>query len=185
MARKFRFERALIVLGEGGAGKSFQIRHMYRDVRMGNDENPLPRNVRRVKVVKLSHDRRLYVRIQSPQEAMNETVQGFYRKIDEAIRIHGPDKRWSMVCAMRIKPHRLKVSGLKLTQKFINRYSPERVRVALLHPRYDSEFLEDQDLTAYIDEIRALTGHGLIVEPMIVDARHENGMLLPDFFDFT
>jgi hypothetical protein len=183
-----RCERVLVLLGEKWAGKTFQILHMLKDKSLGTNGR-VPQTRRVPKKVWLSNERLLYMRSQAPEERWDETTRTFFKSIDATVSAGNP--RWNFVCPMRISPAGNRVpGGIDLTQLFINRYLPERVCVAVLHPRSDGALLDGKgtppcpNLLDIVTQIRALTGCPL-VEPMIVDARRQNGLLLPDFFDFT
>lgn len=192
MPKDYRFERALFLLGNSDSGKSHQIRYMFSDVRFGRKGRPLPKSTKKVGVVKLSNERMLYVRITSPQEANvgnkgRESVDDFFKKIEDFIALHGPDARWNIVCPMQpgVRGNNPKmVGGIRLIQKFIDVYRPERVRVAVLNPPYWGTPMAQDDLNSVIDQIRNLKKID-VIEPMILDASGDNGLLLPDFFDFT
>lgn len=188
MPNRPRCERVLVVLGQKRAGKTFQILHMLKDKRLGTNGH-VPRSGRVPKKVWLSNERLLYMRSQAPQERWDETIGTFFQRIDDTISVGNP--RWNFVCPMRITSAANGMpGGIALTQLFINRYSPERVRVAVLSPRSDGLLLDGNgtpprhNIRNIVAQIRALTGCPL-VEPMVVNARRQNGLLLPDFFDFT
>lgn len=185
MPTRPRCERALFVMGDKNAGKTFQIRHMCSDKRLGT-RGKVPQSGHGVPTkVWLSNERLLCIRTQAPQEAY-ETRAAF---IGRTIRTVGNDcPRWNFVCPMRINKRGVSPGGINLIQSFVHAFSPERVRVAILHPRKDGVLLDGlntpHEFRSIADQVRRLSGCP-IVEPMIVDARRRNGLLLPNFFDFT
>lgn len=185
MPNQPRMERALFVLGKQNSGKTRRIRNMYADVRMGRDGKVPQKKQTRFPTVYLSNERRLYVRVQSPQEA-GDTLAKFFKKIDAATKRDGPTARWNTVCAMQWDPGRNIGDGLNVIGHFIRKYKPERVRVAVLHPpaRLWAEMTSNERDRCQ-KGIRALERAGTIVEQLMVPGRGRNGLLLSDFFDFT
>ena len=179
-----RFERALFVMGNQNSGKSTRIRNMYADVRMGRHGRVPQKKVRNFRTVRLSHERRLYVRIQSPQEA-GETLTRFFGKIDKAIKRDDPTARWNMVTAMQRGEGENIDDGVSVIDSFIRTYKPERVRVALIHPPAKGDLLTEAELADTRDRIRDLERPGVVVEALQIEGRGRNGLLLSDFFDFT
>lgn len=177
-SKRPRFERALFVLGYQNAGKSTAIRRMYKDWRMGRQGQVPQKRTTRFPVIRLSNERMLYVRVQSPQERGEDWTK-FTGRIDRAIRTNGPNARWNSACAMQISRGTNIAGGLSVIRRFIRKYKPERVRVALMNPPARGDALTDDDLTKILEGIQALAG-----EPLQVYGRGQSGFLLADFFDF-
>lgn len=188
MPDQSRFERALFVLGKQNAGKSTRIRNMYEDVRMGRNGVVPQKTVRSFPVVYLSQERRLYVRVQSPEEA-GETLAEFFTKIENAIERDGPRRRWNSVIAVQFDEGRNIEDGIDVAKRFINKYHPERVRIAIVNPpARPSAVITDYELATLLDRIRELRSpkdEDMIVEAMQIEGRGRNGLLLTDFFDFS
>jgi hypothetical protein len=92
----FHFERALFVIGEPNAGKSNQLRAMFRDVRFGLNGR-VPTTVKLRDIYRLSNERALYLRLTSPHEA-NESLKEFLDKTNWKFTARsGTARRWNFV----------------------------------------------------------------------------------------
>ena len=122
-------ERVLLVAGAPNTGKSVQIRSMFLDPRLGTGgEIPGARNLRNVH--ELSPFRRLYMRLTSPHEA-RETLDRFLDKIEENTDGY---YRWNVVSAVQIDAAENMPDLEEVVTALDERFSPERVRVAILSP---------------------------------------------------
>lgn len=94
-------ERALVVVAPQNFGKNTLLRSMFNDPRLGNNgEIPKARRLR--DVVRLSGERRLYLRLTSPHEG-GETLGEFIGKTNSKM----VDGRWCF--AGRCIPNRQKI----------------------------------------------------------------------------
>ena len=173
--RSFYLERALFVVGEPNTGKSVQLRSMFRDIRFSGDGS-IPTERRLEETYRLSNDRSIYIRLTSPHEN-NENLEGFFDKILTKIRRSG---RWNF--AGPLQPNQFnRMPGLvEVVAAFVNRFSPERLRVVFLSPNRNGDTV---DTIALLDQLRTIEA----VEVCAIDARDRewNGLFLADFFDFT
>ena len=180
MAPSLYIERALFVVGDQNTGKSTQIRSMFLDRRLGMNGN-IPDAKRIAETYVLSHERSLYVRITSPNE-WGETLEQFLDKVASKTG----SGRWCVVSPLQPLPEK-KMPGLVDTIKgFIDRFSPERIRVCFLSPDYSGNLLSgrsDLNINAIIDDLWRIQK----VECVFIDARSrtQNGLILTDFLDFA
>lgn len=171
-------ERALFVVGPQNAGKSVQLRSMFRDVRFGTEgEVPQDRNLR--ESYPLAHDRRLYLRLTSPHE-YGDTMEDWLDKIDQKVQ----GGRWSIAGALQPDADNKVPDVAECVSGLVDRFSPERVRCAFLSPDRHGNHAESQySVDDQLERLQRLQG----VETMLIDARSReaNGLLLADFFDFS
>ena len=177
------FERALFVVGPPNAGKSYQIRDMFRDIRFGNGGIPLL-NSRRPGKIHLSNERKLFIRIMSPQES-GDNWKKFITKILKTAQ----SGRWNLVSAMQTDPTNMetdpsnKMPDLKQCIKdFISEFNPERIRICFLSPVYMGNRLPVEIFDVTIPNLLGLDNR---VECCTIDANFNHGLFLADFFDFT
>jgi hypothetical protein len=180
---RFHFERALFVVGEPDAGKSNQLRSMFRDRRLGND-GIVPRNNRLPEIYRLSNERSLYLRLTSPHEMdedLTDFLEGLWEKVSE--NTPGRGRRWNAACALQPFPARKMRARLPIIcKRFDQWFEPERIRIAFLSPDRHGSHLQARHDTL----IQALRVNAK-VETCWIDARdrYANGLLLADYFDFT
>jgi hypothetical protein len=176
------FERMLLVCGDQNAGKSWLLRNMLGDVRLGGSVPVQPR----VRARALSRERYLAIRFTSPHEA-NESPTDFHKKIDRASQIVW-SVGWRINYACAVQPYaKNRMPGIAEVCEGLQReFLPERVRVVLLAPDQRSS-LRAQLSDAEIDKLRSLD-----VEVLRLDARQgtppveqANVRLLADYFDFS
>ena len=172
-------ERALFVVGEQNAGKSTQLRSMFRDCRFGTQgEVPSAKNL--PDCFWLSNERAVYVRMTSPHE-YDSSPKEF---LDKAERKFADGRRWSFACPLQ--PYAAGAFGdaAKVIQAFDGRFNPERIRVVILDPQFGGQHREPSELRDLVDAQYAVGTH---VEVLICDARSRtgNGLIYADFFDFT
>lgn len=174
-------ERALFVIAPQNFGKSTLLRSMFNDPRLGNNGDiPTSRKLR--DVVRLSGERRLYLRLTSPHEA-GETLGKFIEKTKGKM----DDGRWCFAGPLHPSPLKNMPTAASAIQKFITTFDPERVRAVLLWPSHNPD--DDDVFDSYTVEelLGALQKIDKRVETVCVDGRQRgrNGLVLADFFDFT
>ena len=154
---------------------------MFKDRRLGTDGVTPPSGQKRLSdCYWFSNERRLYLRLTSPHEA-NETVKEFIVKTRGKMGAG----RWCFAGPLQPNACNKMPDVVATVQAFIDEFSPERVRVALLSPNRHGQtaesFLPGRDIT---DELLAMIPS---VEVLCLDGRKRdvNGLLLSDFFDFT
>jgi len=189
--RPYYFERALFVVGESNAGKSVQLRSMFRDIRFGtNGKVPTARNL--TELYKLSNERSLYLRLTSPHEK-HETIgrkhadvaeADFLRKTDKKMAGNTPSygRRWNFAGALQPYESNYMPDVERTCRAFVAYFRPERTRVVFLSPDQYGNVLQ-KDHVSLVDRLRAIPS----VELVWIDARERtmNGLLLADFFDFA
>lgn len=176
MPQPLLVERVLLVAGAPNTGKSTQLRAMFCDPRLGTaGKAPVARNLANTHA--LSPYRRLYLRLMSPHEA-GETLGEFLDKI-AAKTIAG---RWCVASAVQLEAARRMPDLPTVIAAIHKRFSPERIRIALLSPDRHDVLLADAD-----KHLAALREAAEVAEVMCVDARTRegNGLLLADTFDFA
>ena len=169
-------ERVLLVAGAQNTGKSVQMRSMFLDPRLGTSgQIPEAPNLRNVYA--LSPYRRLYLRLTSPHE-LRECLDRFFEKIEENTDGH---YRWNVASAVQIQAGGNMPNISELVTALEERFSPERIRVAILSPDRHGDVLAEAP--AFMQALQGVPS----CEAMCIDARsrHRNGLLLADTFDFT
>ena len=120
----------------------------------------------------------------SPHES-DENLGEFLDKCDENIQSWGSfARRWNFAGALQVSAsNKMQEGPEKVIDAFINRFKPERVRVAILSPNKLGIALDPKVIRSLTKELRALPG----CESMGVDAtsKRGNGLMYVDFFDFT
>ena len=176
MAKTPFIERVLLVAGAPDTGKSVQMRSMFRDPRLGTGGRiPEARNL--PNTFRISPFRRLYLRLTSPHE-VGETVDEFMDKIEEN---SDGSHRWNVASAVQIDAANNMPNLSDLVDALDERFSPERIRVAILSPdRHGNVLPEAPELMETLHEVSSC-------ETLCIDARCRdcNGLLLADTFDFT
>ena len=176
MARSRFIERVLLVAGDPNTGKSVQMRSMFRDPRLGNSGKiPEERNLPNTYL--LSPYRRLYLRLTSPHES-GESLERFLDKIEQNTDVH---YRWNVASAVQIYASNSMPSLSDLVVALDERFSPERIRIAILSPDRHGNLLSAAP--AILQALHQVSS----CETMCIDARcrQRNGLLLADAFDFT
>ena len=175
------FERALFVVGPPNAGKSYQIRDMFRDVRLNNNGNRLIGTPR--KKYNLSNERKLHVRITSPHES-GDDWDTFVKKILKTVQ----NGRWNFVCAMQTDPTNMQTDqSIKMpflidsVTRFLNTFNPERIRICFIYPTYKKLNIQPRLIYETIESLHKINK----VECCVIDGTNFNGLFLADFFDFT
>ena len=169
-------ERVLLVAGAPNTGKSVQLRSMFQDPRFGT-RGRIPDNPNLRNGYGLSPFRRLYLRLMSPHEA-GEDLERFLEKIEENT---GGPFRWNVASAVQIDAANNMPDIIDLVTALEGRFSPERIRVAILSPDRHGNLLPGAlTLLPQLYEIPSC-------EAMCIDARSRdgNGLLLADTFDFA
>lgn len=178
-AAKPYVERALFIVGEPDAGKSTQLRSMFRDWRFGNcGEVPKPGNL--TDCYRLSNERTLYLRMTSPHEYDN-SLKEFLEKAERKFAEGG---RWNFASPLQPYAYGSFGDAAKIVKAFNKRFRPERIRVVILDPRFEGGSRSPKDLAKLSAAQRKIGDH---VEVIICDATSEfgNGLIYADFFDFT
>ena len=171
-----RLERILLIAGAQNTGKSVQLRSMFLDPRFGTGgQVPDARNL--PNVYALSPFRRLYLRLTSPHEA-GESLDRFLEKIEEQTDGH---YRWNVASAVQIDAANNMTDLHDLVAALDERFSPERIRAAILSPDRHGDVLADAP--ALMQALQAVPS----CETLCIDARCRNcnGLLLADTFDFA
>ena len=174
--RNFYLERALFVVGDPDTGKSVQLRSMFRDIRFSGDGS-IPTERRLEETYRLSNDRSIYIRLTSPHEN-DENLERFFDKILTKIR---RPSRWNFAGPIQPNPSNEMPGLVETVVAFVDRFSPERLRVVFLSPDRNGDTVFDT--TAPLDQLQNIGA----VEVCAIDARNRvwNGLFLADFFDFT
>ncbi len=172
------FERFLFVVGDSNTGKSAQMRSMLLDPKIGWERtNPESGNIPRT--YRLSNNRFLYLRLQSPHEKL-ESLEEFLKDISN----HVGYGRWCVAAALQISPdNRITQSLPEIISAIDIRFNPERIRVCLLSPDYRENFISNQEMLTLVSNLQSVSS----CEVITIDARDRqaNGLLLADTFDFT
>lgn len=171
-------ERALFVVGPCGSGKSTALRSMFLDRRLGTrGVVPTTRKVKELHA--LSNERWLYLRLTSPHEvgeSLSEFLSSIERKCDES--------RWCFASPLRPLAMRRMPDSASTVRAFVNRFEPERVRVAFLSPTYDGKTLDEYGADGrLVRELGRIRNVEAVSIP--VGRKRANGLLLADYFDFT
>ena len=167
-------ERVLLVAGAQNTGKSVQIRSMFLDPRLGGE---IPGAPNLLNVYQLSPFRRLYIRLTSPHE-LRETLDRFLEKIEENTDGY---HRWNVASAVQIDAAENMPNLREVVTALDERFSPERIRVAILSPDRHGDVLAE--IPALMQELQEVSS----CETLCIDARsrRRNGLLLADTFDFA
>ena len=181
MNKPSHIERALFLMGAQNTGKSTQLRSMFLDPRLGNagqipDAHNLPNSYR------LSAHRSPYLRLSSPHE-LDEDTQGFLEKSEYEMSPGPEARRWNFAGALQIDGTAKLPDGCKVIEAFVQAFSPERVRAAILSPSWWGEPIEWIRIGSLTEQLRTNAD----CEVIIVDATHRtaNGLMFADFFDFS
>ena len=181
----YHFERALFVVGLSGSGKSTQLRSMFRDFRLGN-EGKIPTANKLRNPYMLSNERCLYVKLRSPHEA-NETLapshkNNFLDKTERNFKNSSAVRR-NFASALQAGAKKQMPDIVDTVRAFVDRFNPERTRVAFINPDRRGNYLSEELQPKLIDRLRTIRS----LETCSIDARDAtaNGLLLADFFDFT
>jgi hypothetical protein len=184
--RPYPFERALFLVGEQNAGKSVQLRSMFRDFRLGR-EGIVPEKVNLSEMYRLSNERILYLRLSSPHEK-GETIDDNEHEnyLDKTVRKFAKEssyaRRWNFAGALQPNAARNMPDVAATVEAFVARLEPERVRVVFLSPDRTGALLQQHHLKLAA-RLRKIDS----VEVCWIDARDReaNGLYLADFFDFS
>lgn len=169
-------ERVLLVAGAQDTGKSVQLRSMFVDPRFGTGGR-IPDARRLAGTYSLSPFRHLHLRLTSPHER-NETLEEFLNKIEDST---GGQGRWNVAAAVQIGATSSLPNLRGIVAAMDARFSPERIRVAILSPDRHGNVLASA--ARLMRSLRASPS----CETFCIDARTRdgNGLLLADTFDFA
>lgn len=171
-------ERALFVVGDQGDGKSSQIRDITRDFRLGyGGQSQIGSPGRLPDWIALSGERWLHIRLTSPHE-YGDGFNEFVEKIDD--KHDFPKYRWNFLGALQTNALRNMLNSELVVEQFVNRYRPERARVALIYRSYTGRLRSSTQIDRIANHCNKID-----VEFSMIDASHNNGLFLADFFDFT
>ena len=128
-------------------------------------------------VYQLSPFRRLYIRLTSPHE-LRENLDRFLEKIEENTDGY---HRWNVASAVQIDAAENMPNLREVVTALDERFSPERIRVAILSPDRHGDVLAE--IPALMQELQEVSS----CETLCIDARsrRRNGLLLADTFDFA
>jgi hypothetical protein len=190
--RSYYFERALFVVGHPNAGKSNQLRSMFRDVRLGTG-GKIPEEKKLPEIYRLSNERCLYLRLTSPHEAKEfiggkrrgSSATNFLEKTAETIERNTPKmgRRWNFAGAVQPTAKNNMPDVVATCRAFVRYFEPERTRIAFLSPDRHGRCLQETEHIELVNGLREIPS----VEVCWIDARDRavNGLLLADFFDFA
>lgn len=172
-------ERALLVVGLQNTGKTTQLRSMFADPRFGTN-GQLPA-LGKLKVIPLSNERQLYIRLSSPHESRLNPAE-FMRGIKRRMRTG----RWCFAGALQPNALNRMPDAAATIALFQRRFMPERIRVCFLSPDKRGRWLHENNeinINNLLNRLSRIDN----VECMFVDARSRsaNSLLLSDFFDFS
>lgn len=178
------FERMLVVVGDSNAGKSTTLRSMFVDPRFGTRGIVPATSQRRMRLVALSRERCLFVRLTSPHET-KQTFADFVGTLDSARRRAGRlgFRRFNVACAMQPHAANAMPDLVTVCQHVRVRIDPERLRVIVLDPRQDGEH-GPQFQSHQIAALRRSATEILWIDGAHSLGQYPNGLLLADFFDF-
>lgn len=189
----YYFERALFVVGEPDAGKSNQLRSMFRDIRLGTGGR-IPKEDKLPELYRLSNERCLYLRLTSPHEAGESIIKArsgskgptsFLEKTAGIIDGNTPHmgRRWNFAGALQPTARHHMPDVVATCRAFVRYFEPERTRIAFLSPDRHGRCLQETEHLELVDGLRAIPS----VEICWIDARDRtvNGLLLAEFFDFS
>ncbi|MCK4815705.1 hypothetical protein KA005_08045, partial [bacterium] len=128
MAQNLYIERALFVVGDQNTGKSVQLRSMFADWRF-ESEGEIPTSAKIKESIYLSQNRSLHIRLTSPHE-YGDTPKEYLDKIENKTQ----KGRWCFAGALQPNATNKMPDVLASVQKFVNKFSPERVRICFLSP---------------------------------------------------
>ncbi|MDG0024935.1 hypothetical protein [Trinickia sp. Y13] len=178
-----RIERMMFVVGEPDAGKSTTLRSLFVDPRFGT-KRVVPTESR-IRLVGLSKERCLFMRLTSPHET-KQNINQFLKTIEAAQRRAARlgFRRFNVACALQPFAARAMPDLHDVCSEALHQLLPERMRVVVIDPRQDGQPGPSLS-TQTISELRRR--HVELVRIDGQHARHEypNGLLLADFFDFT
>jgi len=176
---KLYVERALFIVGEQNAGKSSQLRSIFRDWRF-NTEGKVPTAKNLVDCYWLSDTRTLYLRMTSPHE-YDDSLEEF---LDKAQGKFSDGNRWNFASPLQPYAARGCGSAAEVVKAFEKRFSPERIRVVILDPNCSGLNRHPDEMRDLVDAQRKIAEK---VEVLVCDARSMvgNGLIYADFFDFT
>ena len=167
-------ERILLVVGHPNAGKSYQLRHMFSDPRLGG--KPLKGTPKAY--YEVAPGRYATVRIMSSHES-KDTLDKFLFKI-KADTARFPNARWLVGRALHVNPNRYMPALDHIVTAVENELSPGRIKIVVLSPDYQggsvgSEFselartLEESISSCEVHYINARQDQGLCLARLLLD----------------
>lgn len=173
----------MFVIGEPDAGKSTTLRSLFVDPRFGT-KGKVP-SESRIRLVGLSRERCLFMRLTSPHET-KQNIEQFIQTVVAAQRraTRFDFRRFNLACALQPFAAHSMPDLLETCVAVQDQLAPERMRIVVIDPRQDG---------ASGPPLSRQTVHRLRkrnVELVKIDGEHSradypNGLLLADFFDFT
>lgn len=176
------FERALFILGDRDSGKSSQLRSMLLDWRLGYTGN-IPTANRIREAYPLSNERWLHIRLSSPHESGQRTIEDFLRRCENVMKRKIAARRWNFAGALQIRKTKyISVGPEEVVKHFKIKFNPERVRIVILSPDCNKIVMDPIQLNNLTSSLRLIG-----CEVCVVDATDQraNALIYADFFDFT
>ncbi len=184
----------MFLVGNRHAGKSTQLRSLFRDVRL-HQEGKIPRAQTHKKIretFRISNERGLYLRLTSPHE-VGENITKFLDKTETKMlnkTSRNSSFRWNFAGPLQPGANKNMPHLNTAVEMFVSHFAPERTRVWIVNPNAfggwidtTANFAGTANLDETVEKLRLIDG----VEVAFLDARDRdaNGLLLADFFDFT
>ena len=110
---------------------------------------------------------------------MEEYIETFLSKVEEKM----DSGRWCFAGALQVEAEENMPDLVATIQAFVQRFTPERIRICFLSPCWQGEVMDLSFFDTYIPGLLNIEG----VEYIFIDARNReaNGLCFADFFDFT
>lgn len=180
-----QIERMLFVVGERDAGKSTTLRSMFVDPRLGSKGVVPTMAQRRIRLIALSRERCLFLRLTSPHET-GQNVEQFLSRLDVARRRAARlgFRRFNVACAMQPFAANAMPDIVSVCRSVRHYVDPERMRVVLIDPRQDG-VPGPQLSRTNIDHLRQNKVELVWIHGSHGLTQYPNGFVLADFFDFV
>ena len=169
--RSHLIERILLVAGESNAGKSHQLRDMFRDQRLGG--RPLPPQGRPRAYYEITTGRYAHMRISSPHETQG-TLDDYWSRVEKATTARFPDVNWLVAFSTRIREQGRGTQYVPALDEVIpavqRRLDPECIIVVALSPDYLGREIGGM----LMQRVEALPTHEVVYR----DAGYDQGLYL-------